>query len=176
MTITVTDRRLRIVGVLGTLAAVALVATASAQAAGATSAACTVRFGLTITPGFSRTTGSGTLTSDGETGSISCIGKIGGHRVTGPGSVGLEETYTRGNCLSHVGTGTASVTIPTTAGMAHMVGAATSRRTAVGLRAEVEFPDARFGGIGVAIPKHGSCLVTPLRSAQITVIGWLSGA
>ena len=166
----------RIVGVLGAVTAVALLGAASAQAAGSSSAVCVSRIPLTISPGFSPTTGSGTLTSGGERGSITCIGRIGGHRVTGRGSVALDETYTRGSCLSHVGTGTVRVTIPTTAGVVRMVGSATSRRTALGLRAEARFPGGRFSGIGVAIPTEGNCLLTPLRRALITVTGSLAGA
>lgn len=141
---------------------------------GPSSAICVSRFSVTITPGFGPTPGSGTLASHGETGSITCIGKIGGHRVTGRGSVGLDETYTRGSCLSHVGTGTVRVSLPTSAGVKHMVGAATSRRSGLGLLAEVRFRDARFRGVGVAVPTQGNCLLTPLRRALITVSGSLN--
>ena len=175
MTISPARRHLRILGGLATLAFVALPATGAAQAAATTSAACTGQLTLTITPGFSLTPSSGTLTSHGQTGPITCTGTIDGQRVTGPGTVGLDETYARGDCLSHVGTGTASATIPTTAGPKHLVGAAVSRRTGVALSAEVRFPGARFSGVGLAVPLQGSCLLTPMRQAQITVTGTLVG-
>jgi len=164
----------RLAGVLATLACVALPATASAQAAATTSAQCTGQLKLSITPGFGLAPGSGTLTSHGESGIITCIGTIAGHRVTGPGTVGLDESYARGDCLSHVGTGTATLTVPTTAGPVLMAGAATSRRTGLALHAEVEFPGARFDGAGLAIPLQGSCLISPMRQALITVSGRLS--
>lgn len=175
MTISPARRHLRIAGVLATVAFVALPATSFAQPAAATSAVCSSRFTVTIAPGFRVTPGSGTITSHGETGTIRCTGTIAGHRVTGPGTVGLDESYTAGGCLSHVGTGTATITVPTTAGPKHLVGAATSRRTTLLLRGEVRFPGARFSGIGLAIPLRGSCLLTPMRQALISVTGTLNG-
>jgi len=175
MTIAPPRTHLRILGGLATLALVALPATGSAQAAATTSAACTGQLTLTIAPGFSVTPSSGTLTSHGQTGTITCTGSIDGQRVTGPGTVGLDETYARGDCLAHVGTGTVTATIPTTGGAKHLVGAATSRRTGLALSAEVRFPGARFSGVGLAGPLQGSCLLTPMRQALITVTGTLIG-
>ena len=167
--------RLRTLGVLAALAPAVLFAAAPAQAARSTSAVCLVRFTATITPGFSLTPGPGTFTTGGETGSMSCIGKIGGDRVTGRGSVGVDETYTGGSCTSHVGTGTVSITIPTTAGVKHVVGDLTVRRTALVVRPEVRFPNARFSSIGVSIPRQGNCVATPLQKALVVLAGVLSG-
>lgn len=168
--------RLQVAGGIVTLAAAVLGGTASAQAAGETSAVCAPTMSLTITPGFSPESGSGTLTSDGETGSLICTGTLRGHHITSPGSVGLDEAYTGADCLGHVGTGTATVTLPTTGGVIHMSGAATSHRTALAVVAEVDFPDASFNGVGVAIPTHGTCLLTPLRQATISLSGLLGPA
>jgi hypothetical protein len=176
MTISPARTQLRIAGVLASVACVALPATASAQPAAKTSAVCSARLTVTITPGFRVTPGSGALTSQGETGTLTCAGTIDGQRVTGPGTVGLDESYTNGGCLSHVGRGTASITVPTTAGAKHLVGAATSRRTALLLSADVRFPGAHFGGIGLAVPLRGSCLLTPMRQALISVTGTLKGS
>jgi hypothetical protein len=175
MTISPARTHLRIAGVLAAGALAALPATGSAQPAATTSAVCSSRFTVMIAPGFRVTPGSGTITSHGETGTIRCTGMIAGHRVTGPGTVGLDETYTAGGCLSHVGTGTATITVPTTAGPKHFVGAATSRRTALLLRAEVRFPGAQFSGIGLAIPLRGTCVLTPMRQALLSVTGTLKG-
>jgi len=169
--------RLRVAGGVVTLAAVAVLgATASAQAAGETAAVCASTISLTITPGFSPKPGSGTLTSHGKTGSLICTGALRGHQITGPGSVGLDEVYSGADCLGHVGTGTATVTLPTTGGVIHMSGAATSHRTALAVVAEVDFPDASFDGVGVAIPTHGTCLLSPLRQATISLSGLLGPA
>ena len=174
MTISPARTNLRIVLALAALAVVALSATASAQAAATTVATCSSQFALTISPGFSLTPSSGTLTSHGETGTVVCTGTIDGGRVTGPGTIGLDESYARGDCLSHVGTGTATITVPTTAGPKHLAGAATSRRTGLALSAEVSFPGARFSGIGLAAPLQGSCLLTPMTRALVTVTGTLT--
>jgi hypothetical protein len=169
-------RRPLILGTVSAMAAVGLVGAASAQAAGATSAACVTSIPLTITPGFGPIASSGTLTSHGETGSVTCIGTIGGDRVTGPGTAGLDESYTGGSCLGHLGVGTVSVTIPTTAGSVHMAGAAISRRTGLAVTAEAAFPEGRFSGAGVALPTQGTCVLSPLRGALITLTGTLAGA
>ncbi|MGH2941344.1 MAG: hypothetical protein ACRDLN_01020 [Solirubrobacteraceae bacterium] len=176
MSTTLTRGHRRIVGVLAALSsALALVPAAQAQAAaGRTSAACTARFTATITPGFSMTTSSGTFTTHGQTGSFTCLGRIGGHRVTGPGSIGVEETYT-GACASHVGTGTVRIIVPTTAGTKDMVGALTVRRTALVVLPQVQFSGARFGGIGLSVPAQGNCFVTPLRRVLLLVAGAMSG-
>jgi hypothetical protein len=173
MRTTLTHGRPRIVGLLGALT-VALLAAAPAHAAGGTAAVCTTRFTATITPGFSTTAGSGTFTTNGQTGTMSCVGRIGGDRVTGPGSVAVEEGYT-GACVSHSGTGTVRVMLPTTGGMKDMTGARTIKRTGLVVHPEVRFPGARYSGIGVSIPKEGNCFVTPLRRALVLLVGVIRG-
>jgi hypothetical protein len=176
MTTNLTSRRHRIVAALAGMTAVALLGATSAQAGGETSALCAPSIPLTITPGFSPTPSSGSLTSHGETGSLVCTGTIGGQLVTGPGTVGLDETYAGADCLGHVGTGTATLTLPTTGGVLHMSGAATSHRTALALVAEVRFPGATFNGVGAALPTQGTCFLTPLRKAVISLTGTLGPA
>jgi hypothetical protein len=173
MPTTLTHGRPRIVGLLGALT-IALLAAAPAQAAVGTAAVCTTHFMATITPGFSMTAGSGTFTTNGQTGSMNCIGKIGGDRVTGPGSVAVEESYT-GACASHTGTGTVHVVIPTTGGSKDMVGALTLRRTGLVVHPEVRFPGARYIGVGISVPRQGNCLVTPLRRALVLMVGVIRG-
>jgi hypothetical protein len=107
---------------------------------------------------------------------MTCVGKVGGHRITGPGPFGVDYTYTGATCASHVGSGTARVTLPTTAGIKHMVGAFTNRRIALVIRPEARFPGARLSGIGVALPTQGNCFVTPLTRVLVLVTGSLTGA
>jgi hypothetical protein len=173
MSATITLRRMRILGALATLA-IALCATAPAQAASATSAFCVSNFTATFTPGFSPTPGPGTMSTNGETGSFSCVGKIDGDRVTGPGSIGVEASYT-GECLSHRGTGTVHIVVPTTAGAKDMTGTLTVRRTGLVVRPAVQFSGVRFRGIGVALPAEGDCFVTPLKRGQILLLGVMRG-
>ena len=165
---------LRVGGALATFAAAALLAAAPAQAAGKTSAACASQFTSTINPGFSAVPSSGTQTTNGETGTLACVGKIAGRRITGIGSVGYDSSYTAGTCASETTTGTVRGTIPTAAGDQHLVGALTVQRTALTVRAQVQFDGFRYTGTGVAIPTQGNCLVTPLRQALIVLTGTLS--
>lgn len=169
-------RPLRIGGALAALAAAALLAAAPAQAAGTTSAVCVNQFTATISPGFTLIPGSGRQTTYGETGTIACIGKIAGHRVTGPGSSGFDMPYSGATCASEKSSGTVSVTVPTTAGDQHLVGALTVWRTALAFRAEVQLAGMHFSGVGVDIPRQGNCFLTPLRRVTAVVTGTFSGA
>jgi hypothetical protein len=173
---TLTPGRRLMAGVLAALAPGALIGAADAQAASPTSAVCTSRFVTTITPGFTTRPSSGTFTTHGQTGSITCVGRIHGHRVTGPGSIGAEESYTAGTCNSHIGSGSIRADIPTTAGIEHMVGELIVRRTGLVVRPEVRFPGARFTSIGAAIPLQGDCVLKPQRRALVVVTGSISGA
>lgn len=166
--------RLCIVTILAALAGVAAFNTSPAHAVGATSAICTNLFTITIDPGWSMTPTSGTVTS-GNTGSVTCIGKIAGHRVTGPGTMGIEENYTDVTCPSSIITGTIWISIPTTDGLHRMHGALRVQRVGLLVRPEARFRNAHFSGIGIAIPTQGTCLLTPLRQARLSVTGTLSG-
>lgn len=170
------QRPLRTAVALAALAAAGPLAAAPAQAAGATSAVCVNRIAATFTPGLRVTPSSGAVTTNGETGSMTCVGKIGGHRITGPGSFGVDYTYTGATCVSHVGSGTAQITLPTTAGIKHMVGTFTNRRIALIIRPEARFPGVRLTAIGVAIPTQGNCFVTPLTRVLALVTSYLTGA
>jgi len=123
---------------------------------------------------------SGTQTTHGETGSILCVGKIAGRRVTGPGSIGFDMPYTAASCAGENGTGTVRATVPTTTGDQHLVGTLIVRRTALAIRADAQFGSIRqFGGIrytgtGTAIPVQGNCFLTPLQRALIVLTGTLS--
>lgn len=166
--------RLCIATILATLAGVAAFNTSPAHAVGATSAICTNLFTITIDPGWSMTPTSGTVTSK-KTGSVTCVGKIAGHRVTGPGTMGIEENYTNVICPSSILTGTIWMRIPTTAGLQRMDGTLRVRRIGLIVQPEAQFPNGHFSGIGIAIPTQGTCFLTPLRQARLSVTGTLSG-
>lgn len=165
--------RLCIATILATIASVAAFNASPALAAGATSAICTNLFTITIDPGWSMTPTSGTAAS--KTGSVTCVGKIAGHRVTGPGSMGIEANYTNVTCPSSIITGTIWMRIPTTAGLQRMDGALRVRRIGLIVQPEAQFDNAHFSGIGIAIPTQGTCFLTPLRQARLSVTGALSG-
>jgi hypothetical protein len=176
MSTTLIPHRLRTGLVLGALVAVAALAPSAAQAAGSTSALCVNRLTLTISPGFSLIPTSGTETTNGDVGAILCVGAIRGHRITGPGSIGVDTTYVASGCLSEFSSGVVRVTIPTTAGPERIDGALTVRRTALAVSVTVNATDTRFSGIGVAVPTVGACLLTPLQHALIIIAGSLSNA
>jgi len=177
MSTTKSHEALRIGRSVAALAAVALLAAAPAHAAGTTSAVCTGAFRASVSPGFSLTPSSGTVTTNGEVPSLRCAGRIDGQRVTGAGTVGADYAYAPGStCLSHRGAGTVRLTLPTTAGPKHLVGALTVHRAALVLSVDAQFPTARFDGIGVVLPLAGSCLFSPWRGALVSVTGSLTGA
>jgi hypothetical protein len=176
MSTTTAHGRLRIAVALAALTIGTLLGAAPAHAAAATSAVCTNLFAATVSPGFTMIRSAGTITTHGETGLIECVGTIDGHRVTGPGTMGINYAYSRGTCVAHVGSGAVSLSVPTTAGTKRMTGALTVRRIALVIHAEVSFPNAHFSAIGHPIPTNGSCLTTPLRLFLVSVTGRLSGA
>ena len=55
---------------------------------------CTFTSAITLTPGLSIVPSSGTFTSGGETGTVSCDGPVRGIVPTGPGTLGVEGRYT----------------------------------------------------------------------------------
>ena len=164
----------RLLRIGAALTAMTLLAAAPAPATAKTSAACVDHLTSTISPGYSFIPSSGTDTTNGEPGTIACVGTIAGARITGPGSAGFDMAYTRATCASVTGTGTFRATIPTTAASQHLVGALTVHATALALRVDVEFPGIRYSGIGVTIPLQGDCLLKPLRKAMTSDIGSLT--
>jgi hypothetical protein len=168
--------RLRAAGALAALACLALAPATSAQAAGGTSAACVKHYTPTFSPGLRLTPSSGIQTTHGETGTIDCVGTIAGHEVTGRGSAGYEMPYTAATCAAESSSGTVSITIPTTAGREHFVGALSVRRTALAFTVDARFPGMRLSAVGVAIPLQGTCVLTPLTEVSLVITGSLTDA
>jgi hypothetical protein len=147
-----------------------------AEAASTTDAVCTSVFTAHITPGFSMRPGSGSVTSNGETGRLVCSGTAYGKRITGPGTFSVEETYTSGPaCLTDKSSGEVRSTIPTTGGPIHIVGALTGRRLGLVEFVDIAFPRARFSGTGVVVPTRGNCLITPLTRALVSITATFRG-
>jgi hypothetical protein len=154
----------------------AALAPASAHAAPASDALCTSVFTAQISPGFSARPGSGAVTSGGETGTLVCTGRVNGRRITGVGTFSVEETYTTGAaCVSDKSRGQVAMTIPTTGGAIHIVGALTARRIGLVELVDIAFPGARFKGTGVVVPTRGNCFLAPLTRAAVSVTGTLRG-
>lgn len=142
----VLDRRIKpIAALLAAAGALALLVAAPAQAQSNTAAVCSVTFpDVSITPPFYPfvlSAAPGTVSTNGQTGTVTCIGELDGSHVTGPGTAGLTYAYT-GSCIAHTGLGTVTWSVPTAAGVKHMTGTLSVRRVAVGILAEARFPDA----------------------------------
>lgn len=179
MSFTFDRSRRRIVGLWATMAGLALLVPVPAQAGTATLALCTVnlpdvQFRPPMAP-FVLTPTTGTVTSDGPTGSVACTGKIGGDQVTGVGSVDIEYTRT-GTCAAHLGEGAVSWKIPTEHGHKKLMGSLYVTRIGVSVAAKLEFPHARADLAGALYKLEGDCLLTPLSRVSVLVTGVLAGA
>jgi hypothetical protein len=161
--------RMRPIACLGAALVLSVLTAWPAQAAGGTSAVCSILMSVGFSPGLTMTPGSGTKGTDGESGSISCQGRINGHHVTGPGTFGFEGTYTASSCLSGTGSGTYFGTVPTDAGPMRFSG--TFSQTWVGLvfQIEAEQPGAHFTATAVGVPTQGDCIRTPLTQAAASM-------
>ena len=139
-----------------------------------TSAECSMSFPSYFSGGLSTTPNSGRFDSAGETGTIDCVGKIGGHTVTGPGSFGFEGTLTDSGCLSHKGSGISYFTVPTDAGPVHVSGGGFTV-TGVGVFGGVDatHPGVRFVGSYLLVPINGNCVTEPLTEARVLMNGSL---
>jgi hypothetical protein len=157
----------------------ALLAAAPAPALANTSAVCSDTFPvISITPPFMPfvlAPATGTVSSNGQTGSVTCVGEIDGDRITGAGTVGVSYVYSNGSCVAHMGLGTANWTVPTEAGLKHLTGTLKIRRTVLSVLAEADFPSARADLAGVLIPLEGDCVLTPLSKVRVTLAGVLVG-
>jgi hypothetical protein len=142
----------------GVLLATIMAGPVTAQ--GATTAACTILVPVHFSPGITTTYGSLTVDSGGEKGSITCVGTINGHLVTGPGSFGFLGLLT-GSCFSHTAAGTYSWTVPTDAGVMHYAG--TFNVNGVGFTGSVHAsqPEGSFTGRYVIVPAQ-DCLTAPV--------------
>jgi hypothetical protein len=142
-----------------------LLAVAPASAATGSTAACSFSLTLTLAPGISGTSsGTSTVTTHGETGTITCAGTVAGKGIDGMGTIGEEGTVD-GTCALGSGSTTFSMTIPTASGPVTMRTPATF----------IYGPGLGYGG-GDAfhgsfqfLPTAGDCITTPVT--QIVVLG-----
>ncbi len=139
-----------------------------AQASSST-AICTVTATLNLSPGlWYFTPTSGTNTSLGETGTLSCTGSINGKTITGPGSVGFDATYTNSTCAAVNGGGTWFFTVPTSGGPVHREGPYSGPAIGPVIPFQGWFADGYATGAGPVMPTQGDCLLSPLTKANLT--------
>ena len=159
-------------GIAGVLVAVLLSSFMArpASAQGATSATCSATMFIEIAPGLTLVSRPGNITTRGETGSIVCAGTFDGHRVTGPGSFGVDGTLV-GSCLADSGSGTYKATIPTDAGPKHFVGRFTESSIGPFGLVNASHPGAVFRGIETFVPTRGDCAITPATQVLLNTTG-----
>lgn len=145
-----------------------------AHAATGTDAICTTAVTLYLTPGFSARPGASAVTSKGEQGTLLCTGTANGQRITGPGTLGVEE-ITQASCLTDHSSGHVSASFPTVAGSIHIVGAFIGHRLGFVEFVEIDFPQAHFSGAGPVVPTSGDCVIAPITQALVSITGTLHG-
>lgn len=130
-------------------------------------AVCTLSFTEYFSPGVTLTPTSGTQTSGGEVGSITCSGKLQGHNITGPGTFGNEGFLHESTCLLDHSTGRYFATLPTDAGTVRIEGTYSLLRTGLTLTVEADQPGAHGTGSALVIPSRGDCVTTPVTEALV---------
>jgi hypothetical protein len=126
-----------------------------ALSAGGSTATCSGTWHVSFSsPGVGITPQRVTFASHGAT--LICVGTVAGSPVTGPGTFG-EEGVLGGTCLMGTGSGTLSVTIPTSAGLAKMRNVAFRLSTGPGFG--FKYSDLFIGPlIFVYLPTQGNCV------------------
>jgi hypothetical protein len=90
--------------------------------------------------------------------------------------MGFNENYTTGAaCFSDQSSGRLTTTLPTTAGPIQIAGALTGHRLGLVQFVDIAFPQARYSGVGPLVLLKGTCFLTPITRALVTVTGTLRG-
>ncbi len=148
-------------------------------AGGAEGTPCSAEVDLTIAPGLSNTPSSGTWTTNGETGTITCTGRLGGSEITGPGTIGGHGRYGVNDpdtCRGGEADGPQFFSIPTSGGIQHITNDHFSTYGPLegGGVYGGEFHGPRFSGTFQARPVEGDCVSAPITKAHFTIKAALS--
>ena len=161
--------RLATIGIAGLLLAVPLVADEATAESGTK---CEARADFVFSPGFFREGSTGTWTTNGETGSVTCDGPVNGKMPTGPGTYGASGRYGTDNpddCSNAEGDYQNSITIPTADGPQRVTNqgpwaaGAFQGGGAFGGTFKGETADGSFE----STPKEGDCVTKPLTRMDI---------
>lgn len=172
------SRRILVVITLGLLSTSA----SSVVPVGATGAktACTFEHDVFASPGLTTSPSSGTVTSKGETGTVTCNGPVNGKQPTGPGKFGFEGRYGTKDgdtCQSGgEGEGTQSLAIPTSGGVEHVKNTGTFTYGAFKGEAPISgaFQGDTMTGTFDADPMEGDCASKPLTKVRVRGKGTLN--
>ena len=155
------------------IAAIVLVAGLSplpASAGGSSQASCVTELRLTLSPGLSMSPSTVSYGTSGASATITCLGSVNGHAVTGPGTIEDRGIARAATCASGAGTSVLSMKIPTAGGLVAM--AIPVDYTFVG--GVGQRPAGMFPGGFVFIPTRGDCILTPVTEVAVVVYGTLS--
>ena len=173
-----TKRMLLLIGVL--LLSAPVIPTAPANGASAPTH-CTFEHEVVASPGLSTSPSSGTITTNGETGTFACDGPVSGKQPTGPGKSGSEGRYgTKGadTCQSGgEGDAVMSMTIPTSGGPEHIKNTIIFEYGAFNAGAPFSgtFRGDRMSGTLEVTPIDGDCASKPVTRYQVKGKGTLNG-
>jgi hypothetical protein len=151
---------------------------ARGQAAGTP---CHFEVDASLAPGLSRTPSSGTFTSNGETGTISCDGPVNGEPPSSGGTLGTDGRYGLGgegdSCRSErgEGDGTMHITVPTVSGGQHLDDPFTMTYALEGRRVVGRFTGRRFSGTFEITAARGDCFFDPITRVHLSGDGTLTG-
>jgi hypothetical protein len=137
---------------------------------------CEARATFTFTPGFWREGNSGTWTSDGETGTVTCDGPVNGKRPTGPGTYGASGRYGTedpDDCSNAEGDYQNSITIPTADGPERVTNRGAWRGGAFqgGGAFGGTFTGQTADGSFEITPTEGDCVTRPVTKVNV-VLHW----
>ena len=141
---------------------------------------CLARFDVTLSPGLSMTPSSGTLSTNGETGTNSCNGPINGFNPTGPGSRGEAGRYGvdgPSSCMHPDGGAawTITFTMPTTGGPQHLEFPVRGTYGALqggGLYGGTFSGDGMYGKFRVTV-LEGDCTTKPITKVHLDCDEWI---
>jgi hypothetical protein len=142
---------------------------------------CVAEFDVTLSPGLSSSPSSGTYTTDGETGAISCDGPVNGHQPTGIGRRGEHGTFgvdDPDTCASGgEGTQILSFTIPTAGGDQRVTdrGTFTYGPLEGGGAYGGSYTGERMRSTFQITPIEGDCVTTPVTRVHVRCEEWFLG-
>ena len=147
---------------------------------------CSFSAEFDLDPGLSVQPNSGSFTTGGETGTMSCSGPVEGRQPSQPGTFGAEGRYGTtdpDSCLTGgEGTGVQSFTIPTEQGPVHVVNpitftyhpvSSTAPGPIPGPIASGEFRGPRYSGTFDVTALKGDCVTGPVTRVRLTAQGRL---
>jgi hypothetical protein len=141
---------------------------------------CTFEIDVVAAPGLATEPSSGSLRSNGQSGTITCTGSVNGSPASGAGRMGFSGRYGTGpggdTCQAGGGgDGVDTITVPTAAGprtvIAHVVytyGAVKGGGVTTG-----KFTGDRFSGTFDIKPTAGDCVTRPVTGAHLSGSGTL---